>query len=276
MRLPRPRRRLFILAAVAAGLLVGTVAVIHYVIPYRRHLEVRRQLAAFRADPSQENASRLTEIIASGRADKDEATEILRAWLDLKVSVEESYQPNMPIYVTLTSGNDTQLACGRWSEDEDKPQPTRDSPQVEIDLLNCSLSFSSHAVTPAHYGLNSDSVRLGPGLAGKLRSGVTSLTNPQLRPGPLSIAEPGVYPAFVTLAATPYITRSYDEMGEAGLVSHGTSGSLREADPGILDAILIRLGLKEDRGPERLRFKVKMPCEIRIVQAPEPPADKSP
>jgi hypothetical protein len=275
MRIPRPRRRLLILAAVAAGLLVATVAVMCVGLPYLRHREVRGCLAAFNADPTQENATRLAEIIASGRADKEEITEILRAWLDLKVITEKSYQPNTPIYVTIVSGNKTRLACGPWPKDEDEPQPTRDSPQVWIDLHYC-LAFSTHADVPALFGPNSDSVVLGPDQARKLVDKMDVLSSPQPSHAPLSIAEPGVYQAFVALEATPHISHSFNVESETGVTRYGSFYPLRETDRGILDTILIRLGLKGDYGPMPIRFKVEVPCEIRIVPPPEPPADKSP
>ncbi len=48
MGIPRPQRRLLILVAFAVDLLITTAAVVHYGIPYKRHLEVQRLLAAMK------------------------------------------------------------------------------------------------------------------------------------------------------------------------------------------------------------------------------------
>jgi hypothetical protein len=258
------RRRFIIAAAVAAGLLVATVAVMCVGLPYLRHREVRNCLAAFNANPSQENATRLAEIIASGRADKDEITEILRAWLDLKVITEESYRPNAPICVTLKSGNQTQLICGPWPNDDDEPQPRPDSTRVIINMQNRQALYPqpmSSRVMP----VPSQSVRFSPGLEMKLVFRNDILVGARPISATLSIADPGVYTPLVTIEGIPEIIRTHYEK-DGTVIGH--IERLREADTGIMDGMLIRLGLKKDRAPEMIFIRVEVPCEIHVEEGP--------
>ena len=165
MGIPRPgRRRLLVLVAVAAGLLIGTVAVIHYAIPYKRHLEVQRQLAAFRADPSQENANPLARKLINDQVSLEETQEIIRSWLDLKALTKKSYRPGDPVHITLASRNKAVM----WF-----PPPLREDHDAaealaRFSLFEYKMTLHIPGLTPEHGLLNSSSVQLGPSLDNKI------------------------------------------------------------------------------------------------------------
>ena len=110
MRSPfRGRRRLLILAAVAAGLAGATFLAMHYGIPYKRHWAIQHHLAAFRADPSRENLVPLAEVMAAGPVSREDAQEVAQAVLGLKVEARKSYRPAAPIDVMLVPRNEDLL-----------------------------------------------------------------------------------------------------------------------------------------------------------------------
>ena len=180
------RRRLLILAAIAAVLVGGAVATL-YGIPYMRHREIQHRLAAFRADPNQENADRLAEEITSRRADQGEALEILRTWLDLKAVVRPSYRPTTLIDITLTSGNRTVLGIS---------PPT--DPLQTILFCNPQMLPRVREITSSRTGyydgsghsMESGTVRLDPSVTAKVL-----FTWPSVERGSAGvyIHEPGVY-----------------------------------------------------------------------------------
>jgi|WetSurMetagenome_2_1015567.scaffolds.fasta_scaffold394541_1 hypothetical protein len=259
MRIPRPRRRLLIAAAVAAGLLVATVAVIRYGVPYWRHLEMRRQLAAFKANPTQENANPLARILIHEQLSDEEAQEIVQAWLDLKVATRQSYRPGAgnPILIALASGNATLLLDPPPGNPE--KTPTSSSWRIFFGVMKRRTTLRIPDLVGDKGTLNSAPVLIDPSLTGKV-------WDPEaiLRSDPRGVVayKPGVYAGLVKFE------------GLAGIVAaiHPVNEST-----GTLDKALIFLGLREDPGRLRPKYEItiEVPFEIRVEDGPDEPADEA-
>jgi hypothetical protein len=259
MRIPRPSRRLTVLAAVAFGLLVATAAVILYGLPYKRHLEVQHQLAAFRADPTQANAVPLVRMMATDPVDQKDADEILRTWLDLKVVAKESYRPNAPIEVAL--------ACGSMIEFR-APRKTGFN---QLFVIDGNVTLRIAGLTSKEGIVNSQSVLFDPSFRAHTTEGWSwessgawpwSWSGEPAAPRPAAImSRPGVYPGVLVFE------------GEAQACYAADSVSIRIVPLGWLDRTLIRVGLKEDTvdiPPPVYRFAIEVPLEVRVEDAPAP------
>ena len=269
MRNPfRGRRRLLILAAVAAGLAAGTFLAMHYGIPYRRHWAIQRQLAAFKADPTQANAEPLVLALYHHDADPQENAEIIQTLLDLKVEARPSYAPNEPIYVTLASGNTVHLQARLRPEEVRAEDPPPGNPTARLLFMGCSNTLYVPGLTPSDGHLNSESVQFDPSLSAKLRvDGSTGFLavpgTPEVpQPAALAISKPGTYPGCLVFEcwARPYANI---EATRNVVVIPADSTSL-------LSSILARLGFKPDPLVPRTDhiLTIKVPFEIRIAELP--------
>jgi len=250
MAMPRPRlRRSAVLVALVVALLAGSVSAIRYGLPFKRHLEVQGQLAAFRADPSQANATRLAREIITGRASKEDAEEIARAWLDPKIVTRRSYRPGEPIDFTLVSGNETALMTMRPGPDGD-PQ----SGKPALVCLESEFHTTLHVpgLTPDEGIKDSRSVRFGLNfLAKTFAPSLDFGWESPLSGAPLVISKPGVYRGTLTFAGAATTTFPFFD-----------------PPPDLLDAVLMRLRLKSRPNIflPGYHFAIQLPVEIRVEE----------
>jgi hypothetical protein len=256
MRIPRPGRRLIILAAVAAGIAAAAFVAIAWGLPYKRHLEVQRQLAAYKAEPTPANAAPLVRMMANYQLDQKDADDILRTWLDLEVVTKKSYRPNEPIKVTLAANNGVEFRALR-------------GPGLNIlSLLDFSTILRLRGVTSDAGITNSASVAFDQGFMARAIGGV-SWSSPwppwgsSLATGPpgatIVLPRPGGYQGVLTLTGSAQASYAADKV------------SFRVTPLGWMDRTLIRLGLKEDTvdvHPPVYSFEFDVPFEIHIEDAP--------
>ncbi len=270
MGIPSPGRRPLILAAIAAGLLVATAAVILYGIPYKRHLEVQRQLAAFRADPSQDNADLLTNMFLAEKVNQADGQDILRSILDLKAVLRKSYRPNAPIFITLASGNKTALAPPGPPDAVDSDASPR-SPKNVFGFMMYSTTLHVPGLTPAEGHLNSESVHVDPSLSAKIfgEGHLNVAGTPEVpQPPAIVISKPGAYPGVLVL----------EGMAQTVTVHFYEPGAYYVPLPSLMDRALILLGLKDnpDRLPPEYHCVIEVPLEIHVEDGPDQADDDEP
>ena len=251
---------------------MATFLAMHYGIPYKRHWEIRRQLAAFKATPTQASAEPLILALYHHDADPQETAEIIQTLLDLKVEVSPSYAPNAPIYLTLASGNALDLQAA-LPPDELASTTGAANPKARILFMDCATTLYVPGLTPSQGHLNSESVHFDPSLSAKLRlDGATGFLavpgTPEVpQPAALAISKPGTYPGRLVFE---YLARPYTDIEATRDVV-----VFSEEPPSLLGSILIRLGLKPDPLQVRTDYilTITVPFDIRIA---EPPAGDRP
>ncbi len=211
-------------------------------------------MAAFKADPSRENASLLAEKIVAGGVTQEDAQEVLLSWLDLKVVVRKSYIPNTKIYITLTSGNETALAVRQ----QPAATPTTQAARILFSKWNTYLGVPG-VTTHKEGDMNSVSVRLDPGFLAK----AIGRDGPQWGPSAIVISKPGVHPGMLLFEgkATALMTGL---PSDRGIPMHV---------PGLLEKALVHLGLEDDPAcpPPGYRCRIEVPFEIRVEDGPDVP-----
>jgi hypothetical protein len=225
-----------ILAAVAAGLVVGTIVVIQLVIPYRRHLEIQRRLEVYRADPDSRNEVALVQVLAEGDASQEDVQEAVQSLVTLKVETWESYPPGGPIVVSIV--------------------PARKGLLDAITVMGLQETLR----IPGHEGV--EGKFLGPGNdAGLWYNLITSQPTHMVFPTTFKLST-GQYHANVTLGVDVAL------VPVKSLIISPPSPR-----PGLLDRCLIRLGLKSastGSWPRTYHCTLELPVEIRVEDKPVP------
>jgi hypothetical protein len=261
-------RRRLILAAAVVGFAAAMVLGVIYGIPYKRHWGIQRDIAAFKAHPTQANAEAIVLAIyrnyrpgapSVGKTEASDFREAIEALLDLKAILKPSYAPNTPIDITLASGNDVVLEA-------DLPPP---SAKARILFRDCSTELHVGGLTPMNGDINSESVQLDPSLTSKLRvdgtTGMVTMDGSPLAPKPpaLVISKPGIYPGTLYFI---YSAQPYSDIE--------TTRDVPVEDAGFVEGILVRLGLKSPpiQVTVQVWLKIKVDCDIRVAEPAPMPA----
>lgn len=238
MALKRKRAVLWIIAAVAAMVILVGLTVV-FLPAHRGRGRVERCLADFHANPCQKTADTLILMLAKGKVTQEQGNKILKALLQPRVIVEESYVTGQPLIIRVEPKNPVKLQIIRGIYDN---------------------SLYIEGVTSQEGCSDSESLIIAPSLSDDLEplgtmSGVCAVF-PAVR-----IQKPGTYKGQVRL--------SYSLSNELNLLLKSIpSDFFFREKPSIMERILEKLRSKELQENVRLmtfQCSYEISFQIRVV-----------